>query len=225
MNSIQLTAAGITKSFERRPVLRNVSFDLTSPDSLAVTGKNGAGKSTLSKILLGLIRPSGGSIAYAVDGRNIDGEEFKQHAGFVSPYLNMYDEFSAVENLRILARIRGKSVPDAAVLQDVLRRVDLWHRKDDAVGTYSSGMKQRLKYAFALLHRPAMLVLDEPTSNLDADGVAMVERIAKEQKMNGILIIATNNPEEAGWCSRQILVGPGEDGEGSAMIRQDGGAR
>ena len=85
--------------------------------------------------------------------------------------------------------------------------VGLWNRRDDVVGTYSSGMKQRLKYAFALLHNPAILILDEPTSNLDAEGIDVIKQIIVEQKKENILIIATNDKEEAHWCAQQIQVG------------------
>jgi heme exporter protein A len=207
MNRIALTATDVAKEYQHRPIFRDISFSLFSPSSLAVTGKNGAGKSTLSKILAGLIRPTEGSLTYSVDEKPIGTEEFKHHIGFVSPYLNLYDEFTALENLQLLSRIRVAAQQNDKIMEEFLTLVGLWHRRDDLVGTFSSGMKQRLKYAFALLHQPDVLILDEPTCNLDAEGVDVVQRIVTNQKKERILIVATSDQEEAGWCSHEIQVG------------------
>jgi heme exporter protein A len=207
MNSISLAVNGLSKEFNRSRILKDISFSVSSPSSLSITGKNGAGKSTLSKILAGLLSSTRGSIVYSVDGKHMGIEEFKHHIGFVSPYLNLYDEFTAMENLQVLSRIRATDQSKNKRMQELLARVGLWNRRDDIVGTFSSGMKQRLKYAFALLHQPALLILDEPTSNLDGEGIEVVKQVIQEQKKEGLLIIATNDREEAMWCAQQIHVG------------------
>jgi heme exporter protein A len=207
MNPISIIAQGLSKDFNRSSVFKDISFSLSSPASLSITGKNGAGKSTLAKILAGLLSSTRGTTAYSVQGKQIGIEEFKHHIGFVSPYLNLYDEFTALENLQILSSIRTAAQHNDERIKELLMRVGLWNRRDDVVGTYSSGMKQRLKYAFALLHNPAVLILDEPTSNLDAEGIDVIKQIILEQKKANILIIATNDKEEAHWCEQQIQVG------------------
>jgi heme exporter protein A len=207
MNSISIRADGVSKDFNRSSIFQDVSFSLSSPASLSITGKNGAGKSTLSKIIAGLVSSTHGTVTYSVDEKKIGVEEFKHQIGFVSPYLNLYDEFTALENLQFLSRIRTPTRENGERIKELLRFVGLWNRRDDLVGTFSSGMKQRLKYAFALLHNPALLILDEPTSNLDAEGIEIVHQIILQQKKENILIIATNNNEEARWCAQQIQVG------------------
>ena len=207
MNKVFITADGLSKDFNRRPIFRDISFSFSSPSSLAITGKNGAGKSTLSKILAGLISSTKGSITYTLNDKHVGIEEFKHYIGFVSPYLNLYDEFTALENLQLLSRIRATTQQNEGRMKELLSLVNLWHRRDDFVGTFSSGMKQRLKYAFALLHNPIMLILDEPTSNLDEEGIEFVQRIVKQQKEEGILVVATNDKEEADWCGQEIHVG------------------
>ena len=207
MNSISITVNGLSKDFSRSVIFQDISFSLSSPASLSITGKNGAGKSTLSKIIAGLLSITHGSITYSVNEKQIGIEEFKHHIGFVSPYLNLYDEFTAIENLQFLSRIRTVAHQNDERIKELLALVGLWNRRDDKVSTYSSGMKQRLKYAFALLHNPAVLILDEPTSNLDAEGIEVIRQIILEQKKTNILIIATNNKEEAHWCEQQIQVG------------------
>jgi len=199
----RLIGKDIRKSFGRLLVFDSINFELINGSSLAIAGKNGSGKSTLVKIIAGLLSPSSGEVIYQVDGREIDKLDWFKFVGFVAPYLQLYDEFTGYENLEILAKIRGLKSYEAKI-KNVLERVNLYSRRDDLVRGYSSGMKQRLKYACALLHEPIVLILDEPTSNLDSEGVEMVWAIAEEQKKNGILIVATNEPEELKMCDEVI---------------------
>jgi heme exporter protein A len=91
--------------------------------------------------------------------------------------------------------------------QQLLASVGLAGREDDLVSTYSSGMRQRLKYACALLHQPPVLLLDEPSANLDAAGAQMVERILAQQRERGLVVLATNDPREVAWGDRVIRLG------------------
>jgi heme exporter protein A len=177
---LQLVATNLRKTFNRRVIFDGVSITLAPGKTLLITGRNGSGKSTLVKILAGVLSPSRGTVS--VTGS----------PGMVSPYLQLYDEFSAVENLRLAMSLRGLPY-DRVRGEDLLRRVGLAARKDDPVRTYSSGMKQRAKYAFALMHRPVVLLLDEPMSNLDADGISLVRSIMAEHREAGILVVATND--------------------------------
>lgn len=145
-----------------------------------------------------------GELVYELDGKEMDDEMRKKHIGFVSPYLNLYDEFSAMENLFLLMRIRSIGAPSDDRLEVLLKRFNLWQRRNDSVRGYSTGMKQRLKYVFALAHAPSVLILDEPTTNLDNDGIKVVEDIVVEQKQSSILVVATNDSAEADWCGQKI---------------------
>ncbi len=193
----------VRRNFGPLLVFDSISFELGIGDSLAITGKNGSGKSTLVKIIAGLLSQTSGEVIYQLDGKRIDKLDWFKYVGFVAPYLQIYDEFTGYENLEILAKLRWMRNYKARVY-DILNRVNLFSRKDDLVRGYSSGMKQRLKYALALLHEPPLLILDEPTSNLDPEGVEMVWAIAEEQKRKRILIIATNEPGELKMCERVI---------------------
>jgi heme exporter protein A len=207
MNPITLTVDKVTKEFNRRSIFRDVSFSLSQGQSLAITGRNGSGKSTLIKVIAGLLSATRGTVAYSVDGNSLNVEDLRYHIGLVSPYLQLYDEFSGSENLELLSKIRSDLGSDSKRFQEVLEAVGLWERRSDHVRTYSSGMKQRLKYAFAVLHRPSLLLLDEPTSNLDQNGITMVEKVVAEQNRSGILIVATNDADEAAWCYSSIELG------------------
>jgi len=203
MSSVLLHVSGISKVFNRRTIFYDVSFSLQETNSLAVTGRNGSGKSTLLKIIAGVLSPTHSNISLSLSEKQIDSRFRFQHIGFVAPYLQLYDEFTAWENLTIVRKIRGVSVDDDYLL-GLLRRMSLEERKGDLLRTFSSGMKQRLKYAFALLHQPPILLLDEPTTNLDESGHEAVYDIIEEQKRRGIVIIATNDPDEVKLCD-QVL--------------------
>jgi heme exporter protein A len=200
MERISLKVSGLKRVFNRRTVFSGVEFELAGRDSLAVTGRNGSGKSTLLKIVAGILAPSRGSIDLSLDSTPVSADWRYRYIGFVAPYLQLYDEFSAIENLEFFRKVRG--LPADRPLADLLTRFGLEDRKDDPLRTYSSGMKQRVKYAFALLHDPPLLLLDEPTSNLDSAGIEIVYRIIEEQKRRGIVIIATNNSEDFPHCER-----------------------
>lgn len=190
-SSLAIRADGLRMVFNRRVVFDGVHFSIQTGQTLLISGRNGAGKSTLVKILAGVLTPSAGTVTVSsADGGGIFGRQ--SLVGLVSPYLSMYDEFSAEENLRHVAAIRGLSY-DRGFADDLFRRVALFARKDDPLRAYSSGMKQRAKYAAALLHRPSVLLLDEPMANLDAEGVDIVRGLMAEQTGGGALVVATND--------------------------------
>lgn len=201
--NVEVEAVNIKKTFNRRTIFSNISFKIENGSALAIAGRNGSGKSTLVKIITGVLSPNSGLLNLSVDGKSINPNDRFKHIGFVSPYLQLYDEFTAIENLDLFTNVRSLKFEKKQRL-NLLTRVNLYDRKDDFVRTYSSGMKQRLKYAFALLHQPELLILDEPRSNLDAEGVKIVYEIIKEQKQNGTVIIATNDSEDLQHCENVI---------------------
>ncbi len=207
MTPFTVRADNVGKTFNRKVIFQNVSFDLDRGSSLAITGRNGSGKSTLVKIIAGLLSPTSGLVSFDEGGRKLEESARKEHLGLVSPYLQLYDEFTALENIEILSKIRGVGRPDGEILQSRFVQFGLWERRNDLLRVYSSGMKQRLKYIFALVHKPVVLILDEPTSNLDADGVQAVVRVVQEQEKHGIVIVATNEADEASWCQRALHLG------------------
>lgn len=197
---ITLRGTDLKKVFNRRTIFSGVSFTVSSGETLLITGRNGSGKSTLVKILSGVLTPSAGSVE--LEG-TLAVREIQGMIGLVSPYLQMFEEFSARENLAIAAGLRGLTF-DGAVADALLSRVALYPRRHDPVRTYSSGMKQRVKYAFALLHRPVILILDEPMSNLDEDGIAIVRTIMEEHRVGGALVVATNDMSDIASFDRRV---------------------
>ncbi|MCX8010413.1 MAG: ABC transporter ATP-binding protein [Ignavibacteria bacterium] len=195
MTEIKLQLKNIKKTFGRRLVFDKLNVNVNSPNSLIITGKNGSGKSTLVKIISGLLTPNSGELLLHINEKKIDRENYYQFMGLVSPYLVLYDEFSAEENLILIQKIRGIKI-DKSLINNLLKEIGLYDRKDDLLRTFSSGMKQRMKYASAILHNPKVLCLDEPTANLDSEGKEFVEKVISDYRKNGIVIIATNEKED-----------------------------
>lgn len=195
MSAIQLVVEDLGARYGARPVLRNISFSLTAGEVLVISGSNGSGKSTLLRLLCGLQSPSAGSISYRNGLNYYTPAEARHLFGWVAPDLMLYRELSGRENLRFFADLRRLQRDDAQ-LDDLLAEVGLAGRGDDRVATYSSGMVQRLRYAYARLHAPPVLLLDEPTVTLDERGAAIVDQIIATQRQQGIVIVATNDPRE-----------------------------
>lgn len=196
----------LSKRFGTRRVLDEVSFTLAVGDSLAVVGKNGSGKTTLLKILAGLATPTRGTVTFSNEKKKLDRAEIRNRLSYVGPELTLYDSLTAAENLTFFAAMRGVSLEKDRV-DSILSELQLGGRGGDFYGAYSSGMKQRLKYAVALLNDPVYLLLDEPTANLDYEGKAVVAGIIARQKKNGILIVATNEAGEYGFAEKLIRLG------------------
>jgi len=205
MTDTNLKVADLRKDFNRRPIFSGVSFGLRPGQTLAISGRNGSGKSTLLKIVASLLSQTSGDVNLTVEGRAVPPRWRFRHTGLVAPYLHLYEEFTALENLRLIDKIRG-SVHGESEYLALLAMVSLEKRRHDVVRTFSSGMKQRLKYALAWLERPRLLLLDEPRTNLDADGIAMMKGLFDEQRRDGIVIVATNEEEDAVMCDGRILI-------------------
>lgn len=203
MTDYCLELASVKKFFGRRLIFNNINFKMDKPGVYGISGPNGSGKSTLVKIIAGIIGASQGRVIHKLADKEIIFEKLHNHIGFVSPYLVLYEEFSAYENLELFAKIRGINLDEQRV-NYLLEKFLLLKRKDDLVKTYSSGMKQRLKFIFALMHSPELLILDEPTSNLDEEGKTSVYEIIKEEGLKNIVIVASNEKQDLSFCSEII---------------------
>ena len=201
----KLQAHKLTKRFGGLKVFSKLEFELTTGQSMAVVGPNGSGKSTLLMVLLSLYTPTKGEVVYLNDDAKMDDMAVRAKVALVSPYLNLYDQLTAEENIKFFATVSGHNIAGKAI-NELLVRVGLEGRGGDLVGGYSSGMKQRLKYAVAMLKEPAFLFLDEPTSNLDDAGKQLVVDIIKDFRSKSVVVIATNEKEEYHLAEKQLWV-------------------
>lgn len=195
MADIDLSCERVGHGFGRQRLFSGISFTLQGQGSLCVAGPNGSGKSTLLHILAGILEPRTGQVTWSSGGRALARLERHQCLGWVSPELQLYGELTVLENLRFFARLRRLRESETC-LQGLVDRFDLAGERHKPYSALSSGQKQRLKYVAALLHSPAVLLLDEPTANLDRAGRELVAQVAKEQSQHGLLVVATNEEEE-----------------------------
>ena len=204
--SVDIAADALAKRYGRRVLFRGLTFAVGAGETVAITGPNGSGKSTLLRILAGLLRPTVGTVRLSIDGRPLPRADHPLWTGFVAPYMNLYDGLTARENLAFVARLRGLTDANRRIAR-VLEEVEMAERADDPLSTYSSGMKQRLRIAAAILPEPALLLLDEPSATLDAAGIDLVHRVVQRfSRADRIVIAATNVSEEAARFGRQCNV-------------------
>lgn len=192
----------LSKYFLRKHfIFRNMSLSFTNGDVIAITGANGSGKSTLLKVMTGVLSHSSGKLEVTRNNKNISIQDFRDDIALVSPYLNLYEEFTPLEHFKISADLRGIAT-DIDLLDKLLNRFRLNTHKNAPIKNFSSGMKQRMKFVLALQNNPTILFLDEPTSNLDIEGIESVNNIIREHSTNGgAVVIATNEDREKSLCS------------------------
>jgi heme exporter protein A len=184
-------------------VLEGVSGEVAPGELLLVTGPNGSGKSTLLRCLAGLLAPDKGTIEYSEDKGVLDTDARRRRVGFVSPDLALYAELTVAENLEFFARLR-RTGPERGL--EVLRRLGL--PTDRMTGALSSGMRQRLRWGWALLHRPRLLLLDEPFQNLDAPGEAVTRELLYEHlDQGGLAVVANPSHLEIDRVARRLELG------------------
>lgn len=195
-----ISVHGLTRAFDGRVAVDNVSFEVPEGRVFTLLGPNGAGKTTTVRMLLGLIAPTSGSARVA--GVALGGpanDELRARCGLLTETPGFYDRLTAWENLLFFGRLYGLLGPGLhALVEKYLRAFALWDRRNSPVGTYSKGMKQRLALARALFHDPKVVFLDEPTAGLDPEATLAVREMILELKREGrTLLVCTHNLDEA----------------------------
>lgn len=198
LRSVQVSYDGIT------PVFAPVTERMVSGEIVAVTGMNGAGKSTLLAGICGLLRPSDGHVTFRCDGTERSDEQLRARCGYASPGMNLYEDLQAWEHVEFDAKVRGR-MDMLKHAEQSLESFRLRSRSGSVVRDFSTGMKQRLKIILATYFHPDLLLLDEPTSNLDDEGFAVVAQHIRSASDRGcIVLIATNDERDRALCMREF---------------------
>ena len=200
MNSIEVD--GLSRTFNSLQAVNNISFTVEAGEVFGFLGHNGAGKTTTIRMLTGQLRPSSGRARVAGCDIVNEQERLKSLVGVVSENQNLYERMSGRENLAFAARLYGT---DHRRIDETLDQVSLLDRAKDNVAHYSNGMKQRLLIARALLHRPQIIFLDEPTRGLDPVVAREIRRLVVDLSAQGVTIfLTTHYMEEADELCRRI---------------------
>ncbi len=211
MERTVLKCENLNKKFGKKQILNNVTFGIEEGDILGFIGPNGAGKTTTIKLILGLQSITEGKVS--INGYDIEKEFTKaiERVGAIVENPDLYMYLSGYENLKLIANLY--SGIERARIDEVVKLVKLENRIKDKVSKYSLGMRQRLGIAQAILHKPNLLILDEPTNGLDPEGIKEMRELlvdlAKKEKM-AILISSHNLAELDNLCNKVCIIKNGE---------------
>jgi ABC-type multidrug transport system ATPase subunit len=212
---MKITLADIGKRYNYEWIFRKLSYEFTSADNYVILGANGSGKSTLLQVIAGNLIPSEGSLEYQVpdfiyqdvntEKKIVPEEEIYQRISYAAPYLDLFEEFTLTESIEFQSQFKPfiKRLTSA----EIIAITQLEKAKDKQLKYFSSGMKQRVRLALAVLCDTPVLLLDEPTSNLDKKAIDWYQQLVNDHSQNRLIIVASNQQEyEYPFCNKTILV-------------------
>jgi ABC-type multidrug transport system ATPase subunit len=199
--------------------LRRVSFEINPGECVILAGRNGSGKTTLLRIAAGIVSPTAGKLSFP--GARDDSA--RGRPGYVAHTTMVYDELTAEENLILFGKLQDVADPEARAEQ-MLREVNLFERRHSAVRTFSRGMRQRIAIARALIHRPSVLLFDEPATGLDPLGISWLAKTLGEVNRTGCTVVMSLHGESeiSALATRAVRLDAGtvvEDTKTGASIR------
>jgi ABC-type multidrug transport system ATPase subunit len=204
MDNMQIILENIGRRFNRDWIFRGIDYSFTSGKIYAILGPNGSGKSTLLQVLNGSLSSSAGSISYFNEDKKIDIEDVYQYLSLAAPYLELIEEFTLDEMIDFHFKFKIYKVGiDKSELISLLAMPE---SKNKMIKYFSSGMKQRLKLALAFCADTPMLMLDEPTSNLDTQGVEWYLNLVKQFAKDRLTIICSNQEHEYNFCDERLSI-------------------
>ena len=199
---MKITLQNLSKRYNREWIFRHIEYEFIVGKKYAITGSNGSGKSTLLQVIAGSLMHNEGSVEMH-NGQLLSNEQHYQHISIATPYLELIEEMTALEMLRFHSTFKQLILPAAEILQIV----NLQASANKQIRYYSSGMKQRLKLALAFFSKTPILLLDEPTTNLDEDGIAHYHQLIKNYTTNKLVIVCSNDKQEYSFCEEVLEVG------------------
>jgi len=202
MFTIQVKNA--SKRFHNEWIFKNLDLELSSGDTLAITGGNGSGKSTLLKCLSGAIPLTSGTIQYQAGSTQISEEHWFRSLALATPYLELPEEFTLSEVINF--HFQFKNPLQNRTNTEILEVLGLEKHKSKAISQFSSGMKQRVKLALAIFSEVPLLLLDEPTTKLDTQGLSWYLKLIQQYSPGRILVICSNDPREYDFCEKKITL-------------------
>ncbi len=203
MNHIILE--NIAKRYAREWIFRGLSIEFLSNRAYVILGSNGSGKSTLLQIVSSFLTPTKGTIKYFADQQEVPIEKVYQYMSIATPYLELPEEFTLMEVLAFHRKL--KPFYSDYSNQKMVDIMELNHAKDKKISNFSSGMKQRVKLGLATLSKTDLLLIDEPSSNLDAKAIEWFQKLIEDYKKDRIIVICSNHIKaEYAFCEHEIVM-------------------
>lgn len=190
------------KRFNRDWIFRHFNYTFTAGSKYAITGHNGSGKSTLLQVIAGALTVSEGSVNYVKENTQIPDDTAFHHISLCAPYLEVIEEMTATEFLNF--HFQFKAPYQSTPVKDILDRVQLGATAQKQIRYFSSGMKQRIKLAQAFFSDTAVVLFDEPCTNLDKKGIELYHGLISEYCRERITIVSSNDEVEYGFCEEVI---------------------
>lgn len=200
---MNITLNNIGRRFNKEWIFKGINYQFEQGQKYAVLGPNGSGKSTLLSILLGALTPSEGELTY-LNPKEINAESIYQYISFAAPYIDLIEEFTLQETIAF--HFQFKQYAEGLNAAEVLSLLGLEKSQDKALKYFSSGMKQRTKLALACCANSPILLLDEPTSNLDIQGVDWYLALIEKFSDHKMIIIGSNQEHEYGFCEHRLMI-------------------
>jgi ABC-type multidrug transport system ATPase subunit len=202
---MQISLSDTGKRFNRDWIFRNFSFQFNSSGTYAITGPNGSGKSTLLQVIAGAVAASEGSVTYNTGNKKIDADDMFRFLSIAAPYQELIEEMTLSEFLHFHKTF--KPLVPGVTIKEIIATVHLENAAGKQIRYYSSGMKQRVKLAQAFFSDTPVLLLDEPCTNLDEDGIQLYHGLINRFASNRIVVVSSNDIGEYGFCREKIFMG------------------
>ena len=199
---MKIELQGVGKRYKLEWILRGIDLSIPTQARVAITGPNGSGKSTLMKMLSGYLSPSKGRIDFQLSGRKLNEEELYRHLAYAAPYIDLIEELTLAEAIRFHRQF--KPLLPGMDADAAYQLLGFKKAKRKQIRHFSSGMKQRLKLALALCSDTPLLLLDEPTTNLDTEGIQWYRSLIDRFAQNRTLIIASNVDVDFDFCEQRV---------------------
>jgi len=199
-----ITLDNIGKRFGRDWIFRKINYQFSSGKSYAILGPNGSGKSTLLQLLACNQSPTEGAVKFASEAESIPAEDVFQHISLCAPYLQLVEEFTLREHLRF--HFSFKKAIDGIRESAMIKLLTMEQHADKELRHFSSGMKQRVKLCLSVLTDAAVLLLDEPATNLDEQGMKWYKQLLQDHLKGRLLIVSSNRSEEHDMCAEKIML-------------------
>ena len=199
---MKISLEQVSKKFYRHWIFRNIDYTFSAPNKYAILGANGSGKSTLIRLLAGMQAPTKGNVLHEIENIQIEENKLYPFVSLCAPGMDIIEEMTLNEFFKF--HFTHKNLLQGLTISAIIEETGLQHVADKMIGEYSSGMRQRVKLAQAIFSDTPLLLLDEPCTNLDENGVAQYNEWIEKYTTNRLVIVASNDVREYFFCKERL---------------------